>query len=111
MMRLGLSVVALTILRSSWGATPEGYIGARQCGTCHPKQFASQSKSHHALALRPGSEVKQFSYLPEGRTVNGGVAYDFEKSDQDYRVAITLRNEKAEFVIDWIVGANDQGLT
>lgn len=91
-------------------AMPEGYAGAQTCAGCHPKQFAKQSRSHHAEALHRGSEISQFAYLPEGRIAQGA-SYDFAKSSSDYRVIVGAGNERAEFTIDWIIGANDQGLT
>jgi len=33
-------------------AQDTGYTGASVCLNCHPSQFASQSKSEHARALR-----------------------------------------------------------
>src|SRR5690242_5038278 len=37
--------------------TNAGYIGSAACGSCHPAQFESQSKTAHAHALRRAQAV------------------------------------------------------
>jgi hypothetical protein len=75
----------VTLFCPESGAAAEDYLGARACQGCHPKQFATQSRSHHAGALHRGSEASQFAYLAEGR-INAGATYDFVKTTSDYRV-------------------------
>ncbi len=105
-------VLLLTVVLScsAAGAAADGYVEAQTCGACHPKQFAVQSQSHHAGALRPGSAANRLTYLLNGRTF-AGANYEFVKSPSDYRVIVGVGREQTEVAIDWIVGDNDQGLT
>lgn len=87
----------------------EEYVGARVCGSCHVKQYDQQSRSHHANALRRGSESGDPG-LPLGRTV-AGAEYDFATGPGGMRVTITLGGKTVGLPIDWIVGSQAQGAT
>lgn len=88
----------------------EGYVGAQVCGGCHRGQYTRQSRSHHANALRRGAAVDSFPFLPQVITTPD-VEYAFIKSSSEFRVVISGAATKLNLPIDWIVGANDQGLT
>ena len=49
---MGCRAIPALILCMRLAAQETGYTGASVCRSCHPSQFASQSKSEHARALR-----------------------------------------------------------
>jgi tetratricopeptide (TPR) repeat protein len=49
---MGCRAIPALILCMRIAAQETGYTGASVCRSCHPSQFASQSKSEHARALR-----------------------------------------------------------
>ncbi|MBM3775967.1 MAG: hypothetical protein FJW37_12525 [Acidobacteria bacterium] len=89
-------------------AAEDRYAGAKACGACHPKHYASQSASTHALSLHRSQEISKFPYLPEGRA---GEHHEFRKTDAGYWVTVKAGGSQMEIPIHWILGANDQGLT
>src|SRR5260370_35737761 len=54
--RLAVIIPVLTAFCSSAQCADNDYVGAEGCGSCHPAQFAGQSASGHALALRRATE-------------------------------------------------------
>jgi tetratricopeptide (TPR) repeat protein len=49
---VGYRAIPLLFVCMPLAAQETGYIGSAGCRSCHPSQFASQSKSEHARALR-----------------------------------------------------------
>jgi hypothetical protein len=96
-------------------ALPEGYIGTKTCGACHPNQYAAQSKSHHAEALQTGAAIARFPFLPTKPVRENSdpksARFEFRKGAREFLVKVTLGGRHVELPIDWIMGANDQGLT
>jgi Cytochrome c554 and c-prime len=52
-----LGLVLLLTATVSYAAGP-AYVGAETCGTCHPAEFAAQSKTGHARALRKSAATE-----------------------------------------------------
>jgi hypothetical protein len=93
----------------------EGFVGAKICGDCHPAHFARQSRSNHAKALRPASELSSLDGILEGTGVESNdpsaARYHFQKSKLEYAVEVVLANHRLKIPVHWVFGANDQGLT
>ena len=98
----------------------EGYVGEKACAPCHPGQFATQSVSRHAQALRAVAQ----SPLPEllmARPLRerGGIRFEYELVPEGLAVsAARYQNddsdvllEKADAVLEWAFGAGSQGMT
>jgi hypothetical protein len=106
-----LSRVISALACCSIAAAADVFVGAEACRGCHPVQFASQSKSHHANSLTSAKEIDRFTYLPSGMTSIGGAKYSFTKTSSGFAVEVAHADTRVKLPIDWIVGANDQGLT
>ena len=93
----------------------EGYVGAERCGACHADIFAIQSRSNHAQALHPVSELEALDLVPTGSVVESpdfkGARFDYRKRKSDYFVMVTLGNQQIRVPIQWVFGAGDQGRT
>ncbi len=107
---LACLVFAAGILRAQ-----EGYVGAERCGACHADKFAIQSRSNHAKALHPVSELVGRDSVPSGSVVESpdfkGARFDYLKRKSDYFVVVTLGNRQRRVPIQWVFGAGDQGRT
>ena len=100
------------------------FIGAAQCGKCHPAEFAKQSHSYHANALssilqspiasklighivqeKSGlrfeySAVPKGSGAPDGIQVPGGI-----------KVTVERAGKSASATLEWAFGAGVRGIT
>ncbi len=93
----------------------EGYIGAQACGSCHASDFEIQSQSHHARALHSASDAQWLEQVPAGigsESADPNAArFEFRKSRSDLQVTVTVGTNRLALPVQWIFGANDQGLT
>jgi Cytochrome c554 and c-prime len=117
----GIGPYAVLLLLLSFPSTEstllaqEGFVGANTCGHCHPAHFAKQSRSNHAKALRPASELSSLDWVLEGTGVESNdpqaARYHFKKRGLEYVVEVALADNQLKIPVQWIFGANDQGLT
>ena len=91
------------------------YIGAAACGKCHPVQFAGQSKSGHALALRRASDhplAKAYMASPDWKR---GSTYQFvfsRKPDGFFVQALDYATrQNMELPVEWAFGAGNHAVT
>lgn len=88
------------------------FVGAAQCGKCHPAEFAKQSHSHHAKALSP---ILQNPIAPKliGHTVQekSGLQFEYSSTDKGIRVIVERAGESASASLEWAFGAGVRGIT
>ena len=100
------------------------FIGAVQCGKCHPAEFAKQSHSYHAKALSPilqspiaskliGHVVQEKNGLRfEYSTVpKGGGAPDGIQIPGGIQVTVERAGKSASATLEWAFGAGVRGIT
>jgi hypothetical protein len=94
---------------------PEEYVGAQVCGECHPKEYASQSKSSHVRALHRAGEVGAFSFLPVKSVHESSdpdsASFEFRIASRELSVAASRGPNRIEIPVQWIFGSGVQGLT
>lgn len=86
--------------------------GPDACRSCHAAAYATQSKSKHALALRP---IPQ-SPLPElfsSQTLaeRSGIRFQYESSPDGLTVTARRGEESATALLEWAFGAGAQAIT
>ncbi len=86
--------------------------GPAACQPCHPQQHASQTRSHHALALRriidtPVPELLAAQPLRE----RSGVSFLYELTRQGLNVTATLGPDTASGRLEWAFGSGAQAST
>lgn len=86
--------------------------GPAACQPCHPQQHASQTRSHHALALRriidtPVPELLAAQPLRE----RSGVSFVYELTRQGVQVTATLGPNTATGRLEWAFGSGAQAST
>src|SRR5262245_44103731 len=113
-MRLSVSWTALLCFHQL-AVAQTGYVGTKICGSCHPAEFASQSQSHHARSLHPVSDIHWLAQVPTGSGSESAdskaAQFEFAKSTAEYQVKISVGTSQIVLPVQWIFGANDQGLT
>ena len=126
-MSLTKSALPLRLARcllSSWTAllffsqialAQEGYVGAKVCGGCHATEFATQSQSNHSRSLHPVSDTQWLEQVPTGTGSESAdpeaARFEFRKGGSKYQVVLTVGTDQLVVPIQWIFGANDQGVT
>jgi hypothetical protein len=85
----------------------------RECAPCHPTQVAAHLQTRHARAARPVQQTEFFRKLPDGPIgeARGGFLLSYAAEGRAVRVTAERGNEKASALIDWVLGAGDQGET
>jgi hypothetical protein len=101
--------------RSNLGrASRAGYIGSRNCGGCHPGEYAAHSRSGHARTLRPAAAI------PLARRFDGVTLADPDRPDARWSYSLrdgqfwTERREAGEverFLIDYAFGSGRHATT
>jgi hypothetical protein len=95
-------------------SAPAGYAGVKVCAGCHPREYAAQSKSGHAGTLHSGADLAFVEHIPLSaarENVDPGAArYAYEKNG-GLSVLVSLGGQTERVQVDWILGANRQGLT
>ncbi|MBL8213491.1 MAG: hypothetical protein JNK87_22425 [Bryobacterales bacterium] len=106
-MRYPWALVCLSI-----GAPAADVAGPAACQPCHPTQYVTQTRSHHALALRriidtPVPELLAAQPLRE----RSGVDFRYELTRQGLNVTTTLGPETATGLLIWAFGSGAQAST
>ena len=89
-----------------------GNVGATACRGCHAAQFAAQSTSRHARALRPIVQTD----IPERMAdqplrESSGVSFDYARAAGGLAVTITKGDERVEALLEWAFGSGGQAVT
>lgn len=94
-------------------ALAPAFVGPRACQSCHPAQFESHLRSHHAQALRPAAAMPDLAALFNARTVEerSGVGFRYSAGESGMHVSITRGNQQQEFTLQWAFGAGAQAIT
>lgn len=84
------------------------YVGSSACAMCHQTEFANQSASHHAHALRPiGDSLAGTVLLRDGHSPDGRLRYE-----QAGNEILVHENGVPEILrLQWAFGAAAQGST
>jgi hypothetical protein len=102
------------LLLGSFPALPQtGYMGAKACAGCHPKQSASHAGTGHARSLHPAAAHPAIaSMLPADSLVRPpSYRFRFRREDQQVRVQAHDGNDVMDIPVDWAFGAGDQAVT
>src|SRR5947207_11469833 len=88
------------------------FVGAAECGKCHPAEFDRQRRSHHAAALAPISGSALAEKLT-GHTVRekNGIAFNYRPAPGGVSVTVTRGRQQASAMLEWSFGAGAQGIT
>ena len=88
------------------------FVGATQCGACHPAQFDSQRQTHHAAALAPILNSPLPAKLA-GHTVRekNGLAFDYRPAAGGLSVTAKRDAWQSSAILEWGFGAGAQGIT
>lgn len=88
------------------------FTGAAVCGECHPSQFAAQTKSHHAHALRPIHATPLAGQLAqEPLRERSGWVYTYRRAGAGVEVTAAKEGASASMLLEWCFGAGSQGAT
>jgi len=89
------------------------YITAAECKNCHPSEYATQSRSAHALALSPTIKHRLLGELPVSKAWNRTPDFScsFEVTPKGLRAQIDGQNQHQEAGLEWAFGAGSQGIT
>ncbi len=88
------------------------YLGPGACRPCHVSQFATQSVSQHARALRPLAQTD----LPErwaGQPLEerSGVVFSYARQPSGMLVTITKGEQRVDALLEWAFGSGAQAMT
>jgi hypothetical protein len=95
------------------GAEAGSYVGAKACGSCHPSQFARQTKSAHANALSRAVNHPLANAFPTGLDLRRSPNYRFEflRSAGELRTRILDAVNVMDLPMEWAFGAGRQAVT
>ena len=120
-MKCNISLVVEIALLALFCTAPLGaqavskndYVGAENCGSCHPDKLAKQSVSEHAHALsRPFAHALAKNFVPDKTFVRSGkFKFQFFRKEQKLYVRASDDSRQIDIPIDWAFGAGSQGVT
>lgn len=88
------------------------YVGSASCRSCHPKQYATQTTTNHAKALRPILRTPLPSLL-SGAPIQerSGIAFDYSSTSEGLHVTVTRGNDRLSAILGWAFGSGVQAFT
>ncbi len=99
------------LLAAGLGSAAE-FTGAASCGECHPKQYQSQSTTHHARALRPIQDTPLADLLTrEPLRERSGVIFQYRRAPGGVEVSVVKGSASVRMLLEWCFGAGSQGYT
>jgi hypothetical protein len=106
-------IAILPALCASALCADAGYAGAQACGSCHPAQFAGQSGSGHAQALRRATEhVLAASFTPpEPLQRPPNFHFRFVRTLQGIQAQADDSKYLIRLPVDWAFGAGAHAVT
>lgn len=88
------------------------FVGPGVCQSCHPAEYTSQVRSHHAFALRPVLETALPALLAsQPLRERSGISFEYEKAADGLRVTAIQGAKNASAVIGWAFGSGAQAVT
>lgn len=88
------------------------FAGPESCRPCHPQQHTTQSRSHHALALRPIGETQLPALLQQTPLrERSGISFEYEPAATGLLVRASQKDEIASALLEWAFGSGVQGFT
>lgn len=91
------------------------YVGSKACAECHAEIFEKQSKSHHALTLRPaGEEVDGQVSISNVRLKRpqSSTEYGLERRNGElFQVRSENGQEASALRLDYLLGSGHHGIT
>jgi|HubBroStandDraft_6_1064221.scaffolds.fasta_scaffold244662_2 hypothetical protein len=107
--------VAVSSFAGRLPAQAEGaqYVGAKVCGSCHPAQFARQTRSAHAGALSRAVDHPLAGTFPTGLDLRRSPNYRFEvfRTAGEFRTRIFDATDVMDLPMEWAFGAGRQAVT
>jgi hypothetical protein len=89
------------------------YVGAQVCGSCHQAQFAGQSASGHALALRRAADHPLAASFTPSATLQRPPNFHFRfvRTPQGIQVEADDSRYLTKLPVDWAFGAGAHAVT
>lgn len=86
---------------------------ATACATCHPAETAQHERTAHAHAMLPALHSPLGENLPSQPLQEGAGGFQFIYRPEKNGIAVTASRgmERAEGIIEWVMGAGVQGET
>ena len=90
----------------------DSYTGSEHCASCHANQFRTQSKSHHASALRPilSTDLAE-KLISRPLAERSGTSFDYERAANGLKAITRKDGEEAQALLEWTFGSGAQGQT
>ncbi len=85
------------------------YAGTVACLKCHG-EYAGQTATHHARALRPISEIAA-AFLDRPIRERNGVEFEYRRAPEGLAVTARVGNQRAAATLEWAVGSGAQAFT
>lgn len=93
---------------AAWSAPPP------DCATCHPAEAQAHAGTRHAIAMVPASGSAFVEHLPVDLPLHesaGGYSFVYRRAPGGVRVIAMKGNLRAEGMVEWVIGAGEQGQT
>jgi hypothetical protein len=106
MPRLHYLVLVFTATLAGAPTTPD-------CASCHPSESHAHARTRHAIAMVPALQSAFADGLPDhplGES-EGGYAFIYRRVEKHILVAAVRGNSAASGLIEWVIGAGQQGQT
>jgi len=102
----------LLVLAASPVPAATDYAGPQVCRPCHPAEYSVQSRSHHALALRPILETPLSFLLVEAPIrERSGIAFEYKPRTKGLLAVVSKGSDHLEAVLEWAFGSGAQAYT
>ena len=92
-------------------AQPAPYLGAARCRPCHPREFQSQQRSHHALTIRFGRDLMALPWpdKPVADTDNPGATQTVVRTPDKVEIETKVESQLFSAVVEYAMGSNHHG--
>lgn len=99
-------------LYSIWIAAASNFAGPERCQMCHLRQYSTQSRSQHALALRPILVTRLPELLAEQPLrERSGISFSYKKTRDGVTVSVAQEERTASARLEWAFGSGAQAFT
>ncbi len=104
---------ALALLAASLAADPAAVPGTEACATCHPAETKLHERTRMAHAMTPALLSAFGENLPDRplRESAGGYSFTYHRTLAGVEVTAERGGDKADGLIEWVLGAGAQGQT
>ncbi|MGH8246475.1 MAG: hypothetical protein ACREUU_08585, partial [Gammaproteobacteria bacterium] len=89
------------------------YVGSSACQSCHTKQYETQSRSEHAVALSRAADHPLAPSFPDEFAAYRAPQYrlQWKRESGGFYARVFDGRETAETPVEWAFGAGDQAVT